>query len=121
MPDASSNAPSTQLPLRRPALFVLVSLLSIFYAWDLGANPVYLYVDEVVFALQAHAIATTAHDTNGRLLPLYFQMRQIADNSWFHPAIVYFMAPFVAVLPLSEAVIRFPSVVIGILNVCLMF
>ena len=48
-------------------------------------------------------------------------MRQIADNSWFHPAIVYFMAPFVAVLPLSEAVIRFPSVVVGIVNVCLLF
>jgi len=121
MSDAISAAPGTKLPLHRPVLFVLVSLLLIFYAWDLGSNPVYLYVDEVVFALQAHAIATTAHDTNGRLLPLYFQMRQIADNSWFHPAIVYFMAPFVAVLPLSEAVIRFPSVVIGILNVCLMF
>ncbi|HMF92821.1 MAG TPA: glycosyltransferase family 39 protein [Vicinamibacterales bacterium] len=93
----------------------------VLYTIDLGRAPIYLHEAEVLFALHAHSIATTLHDTNGRLLPLYFQMPQIGANVWFHPMIVYAMVPFLAVLPLSEFAIRLPSVVVGLVNVTLAY
>src|SRR5499427_8087355 len=107
----------------RPALWPLLLLVAVcaLYAIDLGHAPIYLHEAEVLFALHARSIATTAHDTNGRLLPLYFQMPQIGANVWFHPMIVYAMVPFLAVLPLSEFAIRLPSVVVGLVNVTLVY
>ena len=51
---------------------LLLVAVCALYAIDLGRAPVYLHEAEVLFALHARSIATTAHDTNGRLLPLYF-------------------------------------------------
>lgn len=91
------------------------------YAWNLGRGPIYLHGAEVLFSLQAHAIATTGHDANSRLLPLYFQMPAIGENVWFHPAIVYFTAPFLLALPFSEWAVRLPSVCIGVIDVVLLY
>ena len=91
------------------------------YAWNLGRGPIYLHDAEVLFSLHAQAIATTLHDTNGRLLPLYFQMPPIGENVWFHPAIVYVTAPFLLVLPFTEWAVRLPSVCIGVIDVVLMY
>ena len=89
------------------------------YTIDLGRAPIYLHDAEVLFALHAHSIVTTAHDTNGRLLPLYFQMPSIGENVWFHPVIVYWMAPFLGVLPMAEWAVRLPSVFVGLLDLTL--
>ena len=91
------------------------------YAFNLGRAPIYLHDAEVLFALHAHSIATTAHDTNGRWLPLYFQMPSIGENVWFHPVIVYWMAPFLRVLPATEWAVRLPSVFVGMLDLVLMY
>lgn len=109
--------------IRRPpaSAALLLAGAAILYAIDLGHAPIYLHEAEVLFALHAHSIATTLRDTNGRLLPLYFEMPQIGENVWFHPAIVYAMAPFLAVLPLSEAAIRLPSVIVGLLDLVLVY
>ncbi len=107
---------------RRTALLALVAAGAlVLYTIDLGRAPVYLHEAEVLFALHAHSIATTLHDANGRLLPLYFQMPQIGENVWFHPMIVYAMAPILAVLPLSEAAIRLPSAIVGVVDVLLIY
>ena len=102
-------------------LALLCAATFALYAWNLGRGPIYLYDAEVLFALHAHAIAATGHDTNGRLLPLYFQMPAIGENVWFHPAIVYFTAPFLRVLPFSEWAVRLPSVCIGVIDVILIY
>jgi len=88
------------------------------YAARLAYSPAYLHHDEVFFALQAHAIASTAHDVRGRLLPIYFQ---VSDEVWFQPAAVYLTALFLKILPLSEWSVRLPSVVIGTADVVLMY
>jgi 4-amino-4-deoxy-L-arabinose transferase-like glycosyltransferase len=103
-----------------PALLLAVPVL-VLYSVNLQGTPLYLHDAEVLFALHAHSIATTAHDTNGRFLPVYFQMVPIGDNVWFQPAIVYLMALFLEVLPFTETAIRLPSVVVGSVNVVLMF
>src|SRR5262249_29092263 len=71
-----------------------------------------------LFALQAHAIATTAHDANGRLLPLYVQL---ARGYWAQPALIYFTALVLKFLPLSQTTVRLPAAAIGGTNVALMY
>ncbi len=107
----------------RRALWLALLLLSVcsLYAVDLGRAPIYLHDAEVQFALHARSIATTAHDTNGRLLPLYFQMPSIGENVWFQPVIVYWMAAFLGILPATEWTVRLPTVVVGVLDVVLVF
>jgi 4-amino-4-deoxy-L-arabinose transferase-like glycosyltransferase len=91
------------------------------YAIGLDRAPVYLHEIEVLFALHARSIATSAHDTNGRLLPLYFQMPPIGEDVWFHPVVVYWMAPFLRILPMTEWAIRLPTVLVGLLDIVLMY
>jgi 4-amino-4-deoxy-L-arabinose transferase-like glycosyltransferase len=105
----------------RAALAGLGVGVFVLYAWGVGRAPVYLYIDEVVFALQAHAIATTGHDLGGRLLPVYFHMPLIADYVWFQPVIVYVTALFLRMLPVTEATLRWPSAAIGAIDVLLMY
>src|SRR6185369_6702887 len=109
------------MPKPRAALAILATCVFVLYAANLGRAPVYLHEAEVLFALHAQSIATTLHDTNGRMLPLYFQMPQIGENVWFHPMMVYALAPFLRVLPISETVIRLPSVLVGLTNVILIY
>lgn len=90
----------------------------VLYVTGLGRSPIYLNNDEVVFALQAHAIATTAHDESGRFLPLYFQ---IVENVWYHPAIVYLTALFLTVLPTDLWSVRLPTAVLGTLDALLIY
>jgi 4-amino-4-deoxy-L-arabinose transferase-like glycosyltransferase len=100
---------------------VPLAAAGVLYAWSIGANPVYLNDAEIRFSLQAHAIATTAHDTNGRLLPLYFQMQPISENVWFHPAVVYWTAAFLTFLPLTEWSVRLPTVCLGLIDILLTY
>ena len=83
--------------------------------------PIYLHEAEVLFALHAQSIATTLHDTNGRLLPLYFQMPQIGENVWFHPMMVYALAPFLGCCPYLKRSSGSPSVLIGLTDVILIY
>src|SRR3954471_13623538 len=103
------------------ALALLAIGVTVLYSANLGHAPIYLHDAEVLFALHALSIARTLHDANGRLLPLYFQMSQIGGNVWFHPAIVYVTAAFLRVLPLSEWTVRLPTVLIGLIDVALMY
>ena len=105
----------------RRALWSGLLAVCALYAVDLGRAPIYLHEAEVLFALHARSIATTAHDTNGRLLPLYFQMPSIGENVWFHPIIVYWMALFSRWLPMTEWAVRLPSVFVGLIDVVLMY
>jgi hypothetical protein len=103
------------------ALTLLAAGAILLYAADLGHAPIYLHDAEVLFALHAHSIARTLHDTNGRLLPLYFQMPQIGGNVWFHPMVVYAMALWLKLVPLSDAAIRFPTVLVALANIILIY
>jgi 4-amino-4-deoxy-L-arabinose transferase-like glycosyltransferase len=93
----------------------------VMYAWRLDFSPPFLADDEAMFALQAQSIATTGHDLSGRFMPLYFQMGPIGETSWFHPALVYFTVPFLTLLSFSEATVRFPSAVIGVVDTLLIY
>src|SRR5206468_12204449 len=62
-------------------------------------------------------------DVEGSLLPLYFYIRIPGDSreGWFTPAIFYFSALFLKVLPLSESAVRLPTACVGMIDVVLMY
>jgi 4-amino-4-deoxy-L-arabinose transferase-like glycosyltransferase len=91
---------------------------AMIYTARLNSVPSFLSTDETAFALQAHSIATTLHDVRGRFLPLYFQMFQ---NVWFHPALVYSMAPVLAVTRPFPWAVRLPTVIVALCNILLVY
>jgi len=91
------------------------------YASFLGYAPPGLHQHEVFFGLHAQAIAKTAHDLDGRLLPLYFRIRLNGIDLWFHPVLVYATAPWLVVLRLSHVALRLPTALVGTLNVVLVY
>ena len=93
----------------------------IVYAAGLDHAPPHLHHDEAVIALQAHSIATTGRDFEGRLLPLYFRMPHIGQDAWYQPAIVYLTAIFLKILPAAEWSFRFPTALVAALDAVLMF
>jgi 4-amino-4-deoxy-L-arabinose transferase-like glycosyltransferase len=103
----------------RLALALLLAIASILYCQGLGHTPAYLMHDEVNFSLQAQAIATTARDTNGRLLPVYFS--EDGFEAGRDPVMIYVTALLLAVRPLSDATARMPTALIGVLSIALMF
>ena len=109
---------------------ILAALTAALYLPRLGTAPVYISPDEVVVALNAHAIATTGRDTSGRLLPLYFEYKYpgpfinghgTTRSGWLPPMIFYATAAVFEVLPVSETIVRLPTALIGILNVVLAY
>ncbi|MEO7158738.1 MAG: glycosyltransferase family 39 protein [Vicinamibacterales bacterium] len=97
------------------AVVLAVAALTI-YATRLGVSPIYLTHDEVIYARNAYSIATTGRDLNGQFLPISIP---VTGTFYATPANIYLTAAFLKVLPLSETTIRLPSVVVGLLCVCL--
>src|SRR5712691_6345170 len=91
---------------------------ALLYTARLNRVPPFLSTDETAFALQAHSIATTLHDENGRFLPLYFQMYA---NVWFHPGLVYAMAPVLAVVRPMPWAVRLPTVIVALCTILLVY
>ena len=104
------------------ALAIAVATAAL-YAWRLQDAPIYLSPDEAIISVDAYSIASTARDVHGRFLPLFFQIQLPGETrmGWFTPAIFYLSALFLKVLPLSEATIRLPAVLVGVVDVVLMY
>ena len=112
--------------MTRPTLLAIVLLaaaVAALYAYRLSDSPIYLTPDEVVIGLDAHALATTGADLRGRTLPLYFQIDEfrVRGTTWYQPAMMYLTAAVLIVAPLTEWAIRSPAVLIGVVDVVLMF
>lgn len=89
------------------------------YLTRLSVVPPHLMHDEVNFSLQAHAIATTGRDTNGRLLPVYFS--ETGFEAGRDPLMIYWTAGLLALQPLTEVTVRLPTAFLAVLSVGLMF
>lgn len=98
---------------------VLAGALAVaLYATRLGSTPPYLLHDEVNFGLHAAAIAASGHDPNGRLLPVYFSDPVFPPGR--DPVMIYVTALGLRLLPLSDAAMRLPTALIGVLSALLM-
>jgi 4-amino-4-deoxy-L-arabinose transferase-like glycosyltransferase len=101
------------------AVLLLAGIGTLLYATRLGDVPAYVMHDEAQGALQAHSIATTAHDLSGRLLPMYFTEPEFVPGR--DPLLVYYTAAALTVAPFTEAGVRAPTAVLAVLNVILTF
>lgn len=97
---------------------VFLVVAGMFYSILLAQVPIHLNQDELGFALNAYSISKTGFDENNRFLPLYFWHLGVM---WATPIIVYLTSLFLVFLPLSETVIRLPSVFIGLINIALIY
>ncbi len=110
------------------AALALVATLWL-YAHRLDEVPAYLGLDEFHFAVHAHSLATTGRDLNGSLLPVFISLEDpLGDHAvlawgttWYHPIGFYAVAAALAALPLSEWTVRLPFVLIGMLDIVLMY
>src|SRR5262245_1884375 len=95
----------------------------VLYAWRLGDAPIHLSPDEAIISVDAHTLATTGRDVHGTLLPLFFRIQLPGESrmGWFTPVIFYLSALVLKVLPLSEGVVRIPSMLVGVVNIVLMY
>lgn len=103
---------------RYSKIILLLLVVAFIYSYSLDRTPVHLNRDELGFSLNAYSIVKTGFDENGRFLPLYFWHLGVM---WATPIIVYLTALFLTILPLAEVTIRLPSVMIGLLNVMLIY
>lgn len=113
-----ADAPADRVRARLIA-FALAAATLILYSWRLNDTPIHLHYDEIFFGLQGQSIQSTGRDLNGLWLPVYFQLE--STMNWYQPVGVYATALVLAVAPLSEAAIRFPAVIAGVINVVLLF
>ncbi len=108
-------------PARRDRLIAVALALTTFvlYGWRLEYSPIHLHYDEIFFGLQGQSIQATGRDLNGLRLPVYFQLE--SSVNWYQPIGVYWTALVLYLLPLSDAAIRTPTVLVGVIDVVLMF
>jgi 4-amino-4-deoxy-L-arabinose transferase-like glycosyltransferase len=98
------------------AIAVLLAAAGVYF-WKLGSAPLYLAPDEAIITNDAFSLARTGRTLDGTFLPLYVFVE--VSRNWFMPAIYYLQAIFLQVLPLSEAAIRIPSVVVALVTMAL--
>ena len=95
-----------------------LALAGWLYGTRLDVSPIYLTHDEAIYARNAHSIATTGRDVNGRWLPISVP---VVGTFYATPASIYLTAAFFTVLPVSDTTIRLPSVFVGLLCVVLVY
>ncbi len=93
-----------------PFLILIVASV-LLYSYRLDRVPVHLNQDELEFSLNAYSISKTLTDESGRFLPFYFWH---LNAFWATPVVVYLASMFLRLLPLAEATIRLPSVLVGV-------
>jgi 4-amino-4-deoxy-L-arabinose transferase-like glycosyltransferase len=119
----------TGKPVAIAVAVVCIGAAAALYGHRLGEAPPYIGLDEAHFAVHGHSLATTARDLNGSLLPLFVNLEDpLGDRpqlawgaTWYHPLGFYLIAAALTVLPLDEWSIRLPFVIIGLLNVILIY
>jgi len=98
-------------------LLLVLALAALLRFFRLGFNPPSLDWDEAALGYNAYSILKTGRDEYGNLLPLIF--KSFGD---FKPGLyVYLCLPFVAIFGLSEIAVRFPSAILGVGTVWLLY
>jgi 4-amino-4-deoxy-L-arabinose transferase-like glycosyltransferase len=94
-------------------------LVAVLYFARLNESPPYLSIEELETARQAISIATTGRSLSGQLFPLY--LGEPGFQAGRDPVWVYLDAALLKLFPFSEALLRVPSALAGVLDVALMF
>src|SRR6476620_7684370 len=105
-----------------PTWLLLTCATAAIYLPALRNAPPFVSHDEVVYSLNAHSLASTGRDLNGRFLPMYIEYpAQFGRPTWDQPMLIYAIAVVLKVLPFSEFTIRLPMALLAILDVLLLY
>ena len=123
MDNTSENHRPPLISRRIGWTLVIAALIAVpaaaLYATRLTQAPRYLARDEIGFARQAYAFATTGRDLDGNRFPLFF------GEPTYHigrdPLLIYATAGLLKVFPLSDFIVRLPNALVGVLDIVLMF
>src|SRR5262249_3440270 len=101
----------------------LAFMAGVLYCTSLSGAPRFLIRDEVFSGLTADAISRTGADLQGTRLPVFFKMdpEKYGSPIWFQPILMYAIAGTLKVLPFSEASVRLPTAVAGVISVVLIY
>ncbi len=95
--------------------FFGISALSLcLNLWQLGKIPISLHGDEVGVGYNAYSLLKSGIDEYGKTWPLILR----ADVS---PLIFYSTVPAIALLGLNDFTVRFPSVIVSMLSLAIIF
>jgi len=103
---------------------ILLAILSVlviwfFFAFRITDTPPGLTTDEAAFAYNATLLEKTAHDENGRFMPVFVLSINGAD--WRQPVSQYYITAFFKIFGPSVLTLRLSTVVILLLSVCLTY
>jgi len=102
----------------------------VLYTYGLDRVPAYLTLDEAHFSVHAASLAKTGRNLNGQLLPPLISLEDPEGEpitvpwgtTYYLPLGMYLIAGALKVMPLSEAVVRTPSALLGgVINVALIY
>src|SRR3989344_6490299 len=98
------------------ALALIVVFAGALRLLKLSQLPPGLYLDEVLYGLDAYSILKTGKDIYGHFLPLAFQ-----SSGHYPPLFIYLLAPLFLFLPLTDWVVRLPAALSGIAAVLMTY
>ena len=104
--------------IKGAAPLILAVVAASLYFYRLNDTPMFVGGDETFFAINGKAIATTARDLDGRLMPLFFK---IDTHTWYQPVLVYLIAISFTIAQVSEWALRAPTALIGVIDVLLVY
>jgi 4-amino-4-deoxy-L-arabinose transferase-like glycosyltransferase len=94
-------------------------LVAVLYLSKLNQSPPSMSIEELENGRQAISIASTGRSLSGQFLPLY--LGEPGFTAGRDPVWIYLDAALLKAFPFSEALLRVPSALAGILDVVLMF
>jgi 4-amino-4-deoxy-L-arabinose transferase-like glycosyltransferase len=97
------------------SLIILIAVVLRFY--QLGSNPPSLDWDEASLGYNAYSILKTGADEYGNKFPLSFR----SFDDYKPPVYVYLTVPSVAFFGLTEAAVRLPAAIIGVIAVVALY
>ena len=102
-------------------IYLLLSLIFLFFilSYRLLEVPTGLTVDESAFGWNAALLSRTAHDQNGKFMPLF--VSSIHNSDWRQPWTQYYITIFFKIFGISIYNLRLSSVVLILLSSILLF
>ena len=97
-------------------VFLIIILAAILRLANLSNLPPGLYLDEVLYGLDAYSLIHTGKDIYGHFLPLAFQ-----SSGYYPPLFIYILAPLFLFLPLEAWVVRLPAALAGITTIAVLY
>ena len=97
-------------------VFLIIILAAILRLTNLSNLPPGLYLDEVLYGLDAYSLIHTGKDIYGHFLPLALQ-----SSGYYPPLFTYILAPFFLIFPLAAWVVRLPAALAGITTVVVLY